>query len=628
MGPVPKIVSLSPPVEAAAGLVPNRATIEDIEAALLRAPNLLARLGLYSEDGRTLDLHQLGLGHYAHAFLLPSGLVLKVTDDEDDARVCKMVMDLANGKPGLPFIEAVYRLPGDVYENETDAAFERPLFAIVMEPVTPASKAGLSRTRNGEVRNRLLGEAILYPSMEAELATDEARAFVKTIRRGVHWLAQHGVSVVDLHHGNFGYASGKRPVLIDFGHGSLQDEFIMKPIEMASNPQKPTDRDVRDVWRALGSPEVDLDELRMGIEVEQEHGVDMREAGQIAMDHLREFPDYYTRLTKMEARAKAGLAPNAKKLPTFLSSGSSAVRWAKRHVADLDWDNDGEVLEEWAFEYADFARQAWRDGRIEVYRAVAVPSHEKIRFDKLGKSWSYDRRGVGVYNKIVGEGEREVVLTAVVRPEDVDWEFGFTSFMYYGPDQSEVSMNRHAPVEVIAVDGKALAEPVRGSTGDSHESWTPNGRAMPVTPNGRKLSRAQRAFDECFDVIEERFPDFGDIELHEDELAGSDNGAGSERQFGYCMDGKPIRIAFAAKIEKLPVENIRGLMAHEFGHALDYRYGKKLGSMLGVRLPEGVERRADAIAKAVFGRTIKYDERLIQCVDCDGTSPRPRRLGP
>lgn len=455
MGTVPKIVSLYPPAEAAAGLVPNRATIEDIEAALLRAPNLLARLGLHSEDGRTLDLHQIGLGHYAHAFLLPSGLVLKVTDDEDDARVCKMIMDLANGKPGLPFIEAVYRLPGDVYENETDEPFERPLFAVVMEPITPASKAGLSRTRGGEVRGRLLGEAVLYPSMEAELATDEARAFVKAIRRGVHWLAQHGVSVVDLHHGNFGYASGKRPVLIDFGHGSLQDEFIMKPIEMASNPQKPTDRDVRDVWRALGSPEVDLDELRMGIEVEPEHGGGMRQAGKVAMDHLREFPDYYTRLMKMEARAKAGLAPN-----------------------------------------------------------------------------------------------------------------------------------------------------------------------------GRKISRAQRAFDECFDVIEERFPDFGDIELHEDELAGSDNGAGSERQFGYCMDGKPIRIAFAAKIEKLPVENIRGLMAHEFGHALDYRYGKKLGSMLGVRLPEGVERRADAIAKAVFGRTIKYDERLIQCVDCDGTSPRPRRLGP
>jgi hypothetical protein len=41
-----------------------------------------------------------------------------------------------------------------------------------------------------------------------------------------------------------------------------------------------------------------------------------------------------------------------------------------------------------------------------------------------------------------------------------------------------------------------------------------------------------------------------------------------------------------------------------------------------------VERRADAIAKAVFGNTIKYDERDIQCVRCEGAEKRPRRLGP
>jgi len=141
------------------------------------------------------------------------------------------------------------------------------------------------------------------------------------------------------------------------------------------------------------------------------------------------------------------------------------------------------------------------------------------------------------------------------------------------------------------------------------------------------MKRVVAAFDECFAVLVKEFPDFGKIELVNDEKAGSDNGHGSERQFGYCMDGPTIRIAFAAKTDALPVANIRGLMAHEFGHAIDFRYGGKLGKMLGQRLPGGIERRADAIAKAVFGRTIKYDGKDVQCVACQGVSVRPRRLG-
>jgi hypothetical protein len=181
---------------------------------------------------------------------------------------------------------------------------------------------------------------------------------------------------------------------------------------------------------------------------------------------------------------------------------------------------------------------------------------------------------------------------------------------------------------------------VHGSTGEVQIKVTRNPKFVGVGPSGaieaaanprvgsRSMPKVRAAFDECFDIVEERLPGVGTIELHVDERAGADNGRGSERQFGYCKDGENIVIAFAAKTEKLPVANIRGLMAHEFGHALDYVYGKKLGGLLGVRLPEGVERRADAIAKAVFGETIKYDSKDIQCVACDGVSPRPRRLGP
>ena len=57
----------------------------------------------------------------------------------------------------------------------------------------------------------------------------------------------------------------------------------------------------------------DLEEFRMGLAVELEHGVtdpetdvthdDEEATGKIAWAHLKEIPDYYTRLIKMEKEA-------------------------------------------------------------------------------------------------------------------------------------------------------------------------------------------------------------------------------------------------------------------------------------------------------------------------------------
>ena len=59
--------------------------------------------------------------------------------------------------------------------------------------------------------------------------------------------------------------------------------------------------------------EVKLDEFTMGVNVEFEHGTkypetnvtnnDKNMTGKIAWAHLKEFPDYYTRLRKLEKEA-------------------------------------------------------------------------------------------------------------------------------------------------------------------------------------------------------------------------------------------------------------------------------------------------------------------------------------
>ena len=58
---------------------------------------------------------------------------------------------------------------------------------------------------------------------------------------------------------------------------------------------------VKDVMSQHGIDQQTLfTQLAQGIRVEMEHTDDPREAREIALDHLMELPDYYSRLAKME----------------------------------------------------------------------------------------------------------------------------------------------------------------------------------------------------------------------------------------------------------------------------------------------------------------------------------------
>jgi len=74
-------------------------------------------------------------------------------------------------------------------------------------------------------------------------------------------------------------------------------------------------KDAKEIGEALGVDwnKVDLDEFTKGVNVEFEHGTKFPETnvtnndknitGKIAWAHLNEFPDYYTRLEKLEKTA-------------------------------------------------------------------------------------------------------------------------------------------------------------------------------------------------------------------------------------------------------------------------------------------------------------------------------------
>jgi len=80
-----------------------------------------------------------------------------------------------------------------------------------------------------------------------------------------------------------------------------------------------TSEEAKQIGEKLGIDwsKFDIEQYRMGLDVELEHGaVDQHTdvthdnpimTGKIALAHLNEFPDYYTRLDKMEKEAEGKL---------------------------------------------------------------------------------------------------------------------------------------------------------------------------------------------------------------------------------------------------------------------------------------------------------------------------------
>lgn len=78
-----------------------------------------------------------------------------------------------------------------------------------------------------------------------------------------------------------------------------------------------TSEEAKRIGEALGIDwsKFDVEQFRMGLDVELEHGLrdpktnvtkdDEMITGKIALAHLNEFPDYYTRLAKMEKEGEA-----------------------------------------------------------------------------------------------------------------------------------------------------------------------------------------------------------------------------------------------------------------------------------------------------------------------------------
>ena len=97
----------------------------------------------------------------------------------------------------------------------------------------------------------------------------------------------------------------------------MRDRFLLSTNSVATmNKKQFSTREAKKIGEALHIDwsRFDVEQFRMGLDVELEHGKidtdtnvtndDPIMTGKIALAHLNEFPDYYTRLGKLEEEAK------------------------------------------------------------------------------------------------------------------------------------------------------------------------------------------------------------------------------------------------------------------------------------------------------------------------------------
>jgi len=136
----------------------------------------------------------------------------------------------------------------------------------------------------------------------------------------------------------------------------------------------------------------------------------------------------------------------------------------------------------------------------------------------------------------------------------------------------------------------------------------------------------RQTFAGCLKKAQRAFPDLGHVGFEVNKDAGD-----AERHYAYCQQhpNDSLSITFAPKAARLTQKHLLGLMYHELGHAIDFRYPpRELTQRIGSGIPRERERRADEIARRTFNHVIQYDPKIgfVQCVRCHGVSPRPRGL--
>jgi len=152
----------------------------------------------------------------------------------------------------------------------------------------------------------------------------------------------------------------------------------------------------------------------------------------------------------------------------FLETRETAWAWAKENV-DIEADEESvqndydqanlELYLERADEYSDRYNAVRKQNVITIYRAIRVKTIKDINWENIGTHWSFTKEGAGVYGDIprgLGKNTQDIILTGKTEAQYIDWEYCFTSFMYYGKTQWECALDEDSPITVTHINNKPI----------------------------------------------------------------------------------------------------------------------------------------------------------------------------
>lgn len=167
---------------------------------------------------------------------------------------------------------------------------------------------------------------------------------------------------------------------------------------------------------------------------------------------------------------------------SFLNSYDTAIKFAYENIDDVteafdNYDEDpnnihNEFYRDMYIErielYVDKYKELMNDDSVIIYRMIALDSIDNLDINNIGTYWSFELDGVGVYGLTNNKNNTKYTLEAIVHPKDIDWVHGFHSFIWYGEDQWECSLNSDAKVTIISINDKELDKPISATAGDKY----------------------------------------------------------------------------------------------------------------------------------------------------------------
>lgn len=170
---------------------------------------------------------------------------------------------------------------------------------------------------------------------------------------------------------------------------------------------------------------------------------------------------------------------------SFLSNYETATKYAYENIEDVAESFDAyeedknDIQAEYSRDnyierielYVDKYNELKNSNKITIYRLIKLNSIKDLDIKDIGKHWSFDENGVGAYGerhpniKMMKTGE-PYILEAIINPKDIDWIYGFQSFIWYGEDQWECALNKGTNVKIIKINGEELKKPINAIVGD------------------------------------------------------------------------------------------------------------------------------------------------------------------